>query len=189
MEELKAGEGHPYALSRLLGDEGHVALKVGADLLRGPTIVVEVKSCAAYHDHTRPWYHIDGALGLGRYGGVIGGLGYALHFGSPTLTCGVGSDEDEGQRPISSRGVEDMTGEITTSEYIELGGIWLGIGDLIIIFVAPVTLDELLLPLVDIEGGLLEVKLREVDLDSLPILGGEGDGGDAQRVGILSWPA
>ena len=81
-----------------------------------------------------------------------------------------------------------MTGEITTSEYIELGGIWLGIGDLII-FVAPFALDELLLPLVDIEGGLLEVKLREVDLDSLPILGGEGDGGDAQRVGILSWPA
>ena len=82
-----------------------------------------------------------------------------------------------------------MTGEITTSEYIELGRIGLGIGDLIIIFVAPFALDELLLPLVDIEGGLLEVKLREVDLDSLPILGGEGDGGDAQRVGILSWPA
>ena len=53
MEELKAGEGHPYALSRLLGDEGHVALKVGTDLLRGATIVVEVKSCAAYHDLTR----------------------------------------------------------------------------------------------------------------------------------------
>ena len=188
MEELKAGEGHPYALSRLLRDEGHVALKVGADLFRGATIVVEVKSCAAYHDLTRPWYHIDGALGLGRYGGIIGGLGYALHFGSPTLTCGVGSDEDEGQRSISSRGVEDMTGEITTSEYIELGGIGLGVGDLII-FVAPFALDELLLPLVDIEGGLLEVKLREVDLDSLPILGSEGDGGDAQRVGILSWPA
>ena len=189
MEELKAGEGHPYALSRLLGDEGHVALKVGADLLRGPTIIIEVESCAAYYDFTRPWYHIDGALGLGRYGLVIGGLGYALHFGSPTLTCGVGSDEDEGQRPISSRGVEDMTGEITTSEYIELGGIGLGIGDLIIIFAAPFALDELLLPLVDIEGGLLEVKLREVDLDSLPILGGEGDGGDAQRVGILRRPA
>ena len=188
MEELKAGECHPYALPRLLGDEGHVALKVGADLLRGPTIVVEVKSCASYHDLTRPWYHIDGALGLGRYGGIIGGLGYALHFGSPTLTCGIGSDEDEGQRPISCRGVEDMTGEITASEYIELGDIRLGVGDLII-FVAPVTLDELLLPLVDIEGGLLEVKLREVDLDSLPILGGEGDGGDAQRVGILRRPA
>ena len=82
-----------------------------------------------------------------------------------------------------------MTGEITTSEYIELGGIGLGIGDLIIIFAAPFALDELLLPLVDIEGGLLEVKLREVDLDSLPILGGEGDGGDAQRVGILRRPA
>ena len=81
-----------------------------------------------------------------------------------------------------------MTGEITASEYIELGDIRLGVGDLII-FVAPVALDELLLPLVDIEGGLLEVKLGEVDLDSLPILGGEGDGGDAQRVGILSWPA
>ena len=81
-----------------------------------------------------------------------------------------------------------MTGEITASEYIELGDIRLGVGDLII-FVAPVTLDELLLPLVDVEGGLLEVKLGEVDLDSLPILGGEGDGGDAQRVGILSWPA
>ena len=188
MEELKAGEGHAYALSCLLGDEGYVALKVGADLLRGPPIIIEVESCAAYYDLTRPWYHIDGALGLGRYRLVIGGLGYALHFGSPTLTCGVGSDEDEGQRPISSRGVEDMTGEITTSEYIELGGIGLGVGDLII-FVAPFALDELLLPLVDIEGGLLEVKLREVDLDSLPILGGEGDGGDAQRVGILSWPA
>ena len=188
MEELKAGEGHPYALSRLLGDEGHVALKVGADLLRGPTIVVEVKSCASYHDLTRPWYHVDRALGLGRYGGVIGGLGYALRFGCPTLTCGVGSDEDEGQRPISCRGVEDMTGEITASEYIELGDIRLVVSDLII-FVAPFALDELLLPLVDIEGGLLEVKLGEVDLDSLPMLGGEGDGGDAQRVGILSWPA
>ena len=188
MEELKAGEGHPYALSRLLGDEGHVALKVGADLLRGATIVVEVKSCASYHNLTRPWYHIDGALGLGRYGGIIGGLGYALHFGCPTLTCGVGSDEDEGQCPISCRGVEDMTGEITASEYIELGDIRLGVGDLII-FVAPFALDELLLPLVDIEGGLLEVKLGEVDLDSLPILGGEGDGGDAQRVGILRRPA
>ena len=54
MEELKAGEGHPYALSRLLGDEGHVALKVGADLLRGPTIVVEVKSCAAYQSNDFP---------------------------------------------------------------------------------------------------------------------------------------
>ena len=188
MEELEAGEGHPYALSRLLGDEGYVALKVGADLLRGPAIIIEVESCAAYHDLTRPWYHIDGALGLGRHRLVIGGLGHALHFGSPARTCGTGSNEDEGQRPISSRGVEDMTGEITTSEYIELGRIWLGIGDLII-FVAPFALDELLLPLVDIEGGLLEVKLREVDLDSLPILGGEGDGGDAQRVGILSWPA
>ena len=81
-----------------------------------------------------------------------------------------------------------MTGEITASEYIELGDIRLGVGDLII-FVAPVALDELLLPLIDVEGGLLEVKLGEVDLDSLPILGGEGDGGDAQRVGILRRPA